>query len=108
MRALFSIIIGAAMAVACYDATKPLPPYQPIYGPGPGPDDLYSSAKSCEDACAHLRDLGCPEGQGSLGGEPCSVTCQRATELRALPLACWSAAKTQADAKACGSLRCVR
>lgn len=87
----------------CYDTSKPLPPYRPIYGPAPA--DL---ADACVRACANLRGLGCPEGDGSIGGEPCSVTCQRASELRPLPVACWSVAKSTAEAKACGSLRCVR
>lgn len=90
--------------VACYDATKPLPPYQPV-GPGPGP---VATADECVRACANLAAVGCPEGSGSLGGEPCSVTCQRASELRPLPVTCWAASRSSAEAKACGSLRCVR
>jgi hypothetical protein len=86
--------------VACYDASKPLPPYTPVVP--------VATADDCVRACAQLAALGCPEGSGSLGGEPCSVTCQRASELRPLPLACWASARSSAEAKACGSLRCVR
>lgn len=103
MRFLAAMLAIVSIA-ACYDATKPLPPYQPI-GPGPGPVEL---ADACVRACANLAALGCPEGSGSLGGEPCSVTCQRASELRPLPVACWAAATSTAEAKACGSLRCIR
>ena len=104
MRTMMSFLLAMLMLVsiaACYDATKPLPPYQPIYGPPPADDQ--SGGASCAAACSRLLELGCPEGEGA-----CAATCSRASELRSLPLACWAAAKTKADAKACGSLRCTR
>lgn len=75
--------------------TKPIePPYVEVT------DD-------CGRSCANLRTIGCPEGQGSLA-ESCSVVCLRASQLRELPLACWTAAKDVVAARSCGSLRCIR
>jgi hypothetical protein len=74
----------------------------------PGPRFGAELERACGDACAHLRALGCPEGSGSMGGEPCTVTCTKASSARPLPLACWSDAGSTAEAKACGALRCIR
>lgn len=61
-----------------------------------------------DEACENLRKIGCPEGFGSVGGESCLGVLVNASKLRPLPLACWAHAKTGADAKGCGSLRCIR
>jgi hypothetical protein len=74
--------------------------------PDPPPsDDLIVDA---EGACANLRRIGCPEAQGSIGGLSCAVIIVRASALRPLPLACWTAAATVSEAKACGALRCIQ
>lgn len=78
----------------------------PPPAPEPPPsDDLTVDA---EAACANLRRLGCPEGQGSVAGVSCAVIVVRAAALRSLPLACWTSAQTTVEAKSCGSLRCTR
>jgi hypothetical protein len=100
MRFAFSLVLLAA----CYDETKPLPPYYPDYPPSPP----MVKPEEAEVACSNLRNLGCPEGHGAIGGTPCSVVIQRAADLRPLPVACWTLAKSTADARACGSLRCLR
>lgn len=61
-----------------------------------------------DSACANLRRVGCPEGLGSVGGVSCKAIVLKASELRALPLECWTTAETSAAAKGCGSLRCIR
>lgn len=93
MRTL--IIAAVAVLAAC-----PPPPPEP-----PMSDDLMVDADA---ACSNLRRLGCPEGHGSLAGLSCAVIVVRASGLRPLPLACWANAQNVVDAKACGSLRCVR
>ncbi len=67
-------------------------------------------ADACAIACDNLRSsaLNCPEGHGgAIGGEPCTLTCVRLSEHRPLPLGCWSHAKDAAEARGCGSLRCI-
>ncbi len=91
-----TIVIAAALAlVGC-------PPPHPERPPS---DDLMVDA---EAACANLRRIGCPEGHGSVAGISCPVIIVRASALRPLPLACWTSSATIIEAKACGSLRCVR
>lgn len=106
VAALTTIVGCESLFPKCDDPLRPCPDVEPEYPPMPrfGAD----LERACGDACRHLRSLGCPEGSGSMGGEPCSVTCQRAGSVRPLPLACWADAGTSAEAKACGSLRCVR
>lgn len=67
-----------------------------------------NTPEACELACERLKAIGCPEGDGSLSGEPCTRVCLRAASLRALPLACWAGAPSASDARACGALRCRR
>lgn len=91
----FVIAVVATALLGC----PPLPPEPPPS------DDFMVDA---EAACANLRRLGCPEGQGSVAGVSCAVIVVRASALRSLPLACWTNAQTTVEAKACGSLRCTR
>lgn len=93
MRAI--LLASAVALIGC-------PPPRPETPPS---DDL---AVDAEAACTNLRRLGCPEGQGSIAGLTCSAIVVRASALRPLPLACWTAAPTAVEAQACGSLRCVR
>lgn len=68
------------------------------------------ATSDCNSACENLRSpaVGCPEGIGAIGGESCEAVCERSSNLRALPLKCWMTAKSAADARGCGSLRCVK
>lgn len=109
MRAAIAILIlvaltacGTSLIPACDDPKKPCPT-----DAAPSPP-MTADEKACAAACEHLRTLGCPEGHGSLGGEPCMVTCERANALRPLPLACWADAGDVDAARGCGSLRCIR
>jgi hypothetical protein len=96
---------GGGLFPRCDDPKHPCPNVEPDYPVSP-PFGAQLETQ-CKDACAHLRSLGCPEGQGSLSGEPCPATCYRAAALRPLPLLCWTDAGSVADARACGSLRCA-
>ena len=97
------VLLAAALVAGCetYVPPRPLPP---VVVPEPA-DDVGTA---CALACAHMRELGCSEGNGSVGGAPCALTCVKAHELRFLPLSCWISARTPAEARACGSLRCIR
>lgn len=63
-----------------------------------------TTASACSRACLHLRDLGCPEG----ASPTCAKACTGRAELFETPAACWSAASTPAEARACGGLACGR
>lgn len=91
--------------LACYDPNK-APPVDPVYPPAP--PFVGDVDEACSNACTNLRRLGCPEGQGAIGGETCERRCIIAMELRSMPLACWAKAEDVAFAKGCGSLRCIR
>ncbi len=82
-----------ALLVAC---SAPTPTTYPDYPPI-APD----AGASCERACTHLRELGCPEGSPD-----CTRGCQTAAVLRPLPLECWANATDSVNARACGGLRC--
>lgn len=98
-------VLALLIVSACYDETKPLPPYYPDYPPNPPMGDI---GDACVQACTSLRRIGCPEGQGAIGGETCERRCIIASELRTLPLACWARAEDVPTAKGCGSLRCLK
>lgn len=114
MRLFLSAVLAAGIAVSCGgslfpkcdDPKHPCPNVEPDYPASPPFGKELE--EQCADACANLRDLGCPEGSGSAKGEPCSTTCYRAASLRPLPLLCWADAGAPSDARACGALRCVR
>jgi hypothetical protein len=77
----------------------------PLHNPVPVEPDYPDSAvhATCEAACKNIHALSCPEGD-----EQCVTVCKHANEIRPLPLACWANARSVAEARACGSLRCVR
>lgn len=90
----YILVVLAAIVLACETSPPPIDPS----------DDHVAY----EDICANLRRIGCPEGHGGIGGTPCSVTLQRATQLRPLPLECWARSRDVSELRACGSIRCVR
>jgi hypothetical protein len=79
---LLAVVLGAA---SC--ATVP-----------PIPTSLYG------EACANLNALGCPEGAKA----NCAAVMQTAQEAHLTDLrpSCLAAAKTQDEARACGSVTC--
>jgi len=88
------IIFCVALALAACCPTPP--PVEPVEK-GPAP--------SSAEVCLHLADLACPEGLDPI--------CQRKIDqvqhdrLVLWPTRCWVAAKTRADARACGQLACA-
>lgn len=101
-----SLLACETLFPKCDDPTKPCPLVEPDYPPTP----RFGSEleRACSSACSALRAIGCPEGSGTLGGEPCGSTCVRASALRPLPLGCWADAGDVASARSCGSIRCLR
>lgn len=71
----------------------------PAPTPTPGPDVTDYPA-----VCQHLAELGCPEGNAP----ECAAAFQRFQEGRMTDLApaCLMAAKSPAEARACGSVLC--
>jgi len=63
-------------------------------------------ASPCGQACASLQRLGCPE-TAPRGSITCYIACTKAASLRTIPVACWARATSQAEARACGGLRCI-
>jgi hypothetical protein len=63
----------------------------------------------CAKACANLATLGCPEARRVDGGQTCYAVCVHTEETHKFDLkpTCLAAAKTVAEAKACGSVRCL-
>lgn len=96
-----TIFLGVVAASMAIDACPPSP--QP---PAPDASDAAPPrpGTSCNVACAQLAVLSCQEGL-----DPnCATVCQHAIDQRitALPLDCWTAARTKEAARACGSLAC--
>jgi hypothetical protein len=64
----------------------------------PAPD-----ARSCQEACARLVSLRCPEGDPTPDGTTCVEVCENVEESGVVryPTGCVAAAKTCAEAVAC-------
>lgn len=97
------LIVGMVALVSCAtnrEVVEPVPP--------PAPPFQGNVTDACSSACSNLRRIDCPEGLGSIGGESCERRCAIAMQLRSMPLECWIRAESPVDARACGSLRCLR
>ncbi len=94
------VVIALGIAPAC-GLFAPKPDMTPT---------LYDASDACAVACDNLASsaVDCPEARGVIGGDSCRTICLRTSELRPLPLGCWSRATDAASARACGSLRCVK
>lgn len=69
-----SKILLLLVAVALVGCPRPIPPPTP-----PAPDADASTPATCADACARLRQLGCPAGQTTPKGAPCEEVCENVT-----------------------------
>ena len=106
-------LIAGLTLLACYRDNDPnLPNVEPDY-PARGqlppemlPDGSEEAAKSpCGRACAHLKDIACPEGVS----RNCYRGCVKQASLQRIPITCWTEAKDAAAARACGpQLRCIQ
>jgi hypothetical protein len=93
MRALLLLLVGA-----CASSQPP---------PEPPTVTVDAGAPLCEEACATLSDLRCPESLPTRDGESCVALCQRAErDRRMLPVACVAGARRVADVRGCG-VRCL-
>ncbi len=72
-------------------------------GPAPAPQPPTPSVADCSTACAHLRALGCPDGQPTPAGTSCEAVCEDtvASGLVRLDVACLAQVPTCA-----AELRC--
>lgn len=95
-RFLPAFLIGVALDIAMAGC-----PPTPVPDPGPQPVPVGSA---CSRACDNLASLECPEGLDS----SCAATCQKVQDGRLTDFKpeCLAAAKTQAEASACGTVTC--
>ena len=109
LGSIFFTLIGVAAIAGCPNG--PVAPENPTDPDGGAPPIalVEAGAGDCASACANLSALGCPEGNPS-GGKSCAETCEhtQSTHLTDLKPACLSAARTVADARACGSVACAK
>jgi hypothetical protein len=82
--------------------TAPVPP--PVADAGPAADAARGDA--CSKACAHLRALGCPDGQPTAAGSSCETVCRSdrsklEARLTAAYLGCLASVKACADEVLC-------
>jgi hypothetical protein len=83
----------------------PTPPTPPVKDAAP---DLIIAGTACQQACAVLAWLGCPEGTPTPKGETCDVTCTKSQAVPniALPTSCVARARTIADVRRCTGVTC--
>lgn len=109
--------IGCLIFAACAGC----PPRPDPIGPVPDAEITYTEAgldakpspidastlTACDLMCRTLRELGCPEG--SPDGAVCEVVCTHAQGSRLTDLhpSCVAAARSKAEVRACGSVRCL-
>jgi len=67
-----------------------------------------ASLDDCAKACINLRLIKCPEGDTNDGGDSCETTCRHAqtSGLTDLKPSCLAMANSQAEAVACGTVKC--
>ena len=105
-------MLAALAFVACYRDNDPkLPPVEPDYpAAGQLPPIAYAEgsaeaeASPCGKACANLKEIPCPEGLS----KACYRACVKQASLERVPITCWTHAKTPAEARECGLVRCSR
>lgn len=87
----------------CQGCPKPVPTPAADGSMEVGPD-----SDDCAKACVNLRLIKCPEGDTNDGGDSCEVTCRhaQASGLTDLKPTCLAKAATQAEAVACGTVKC--
>jgi len=86
-------LLLALVFVACSPAPTPV---EPKVGVDAAPEP-------CAAACETLKFVGCPEG----ASPNCVRACAKQSALERTPVACWAAAHSRDEARACGQLRCI-
>ena len=100
---ILAVLSLAMLAPACPPPPTPSPPPAPDAGPAP-PPPVDGGATVYDQACAAIAAAGCTEGRDPT----CAATLQHIDGAHITPLdvqKC-AAAKTKADVRACGSIRC--
>jgi hypothetical protein len=94
---MFKFIVLAIMVLGCNPSTTP-----------PKPDATDAAGSQCSMACANLRKLPCSDGFGVDGGKSCEALCTPDAPVPTFDMKpqCLIAAKTVADAIACGTVGC--
>ncbi len=77
---------------------EPPPPVEPTNGP-PWPP-------TPEGACYALDAVGCPEAKPTSNGVSCPTVLRNASKLRDMKIVCISEARSQDEARQCGTVRC--
>lgn len=102
MRAHLTLAVSVLALLAC------TPPNPGPVTPAPDADAMPGPPNTalCGPACAHLADLGCPEGQFD-AGDGCAGACMHTGASGAFRVdpACWLDAGTVDAARGCG-LKC--
>jgi len=97
------VVIALAMASQCSRAPNPPDP-GPSPAPTPTPSGGSGPTTPCEQYCAALLAVDCPEGQA----DNCVSACERVREddIVDLRVDCVVSAHSQSAVRACGSVRC--
>jgi len=80
----------------CDDPKNPCPPVDPDY------------PASAEGACLHLAELGCSESRVTSAGVTCPMAFRKMEQFTDPHYACVIRARDAAEARACGSVRCIQ
>lgn len=111
MKLSILFLPAVVLVCACCGSVTPAPnpgPAPPASGaastggaaPAPAPADV------CDEACAELAALGCPEALPA-GGQSCSRVCVHTLGgVFDLKPACIAAAHSRAEVRACGTVKC--
>jgi hypothetical protein len=110
MRAAILVLVFALDA-ACWQSLPVTPPIASVADAGPDAGDaeevvIYRNKTPCSRACAQMRALGCPEGYKQDGGDSCDVICTRAMRTLSIAPSCIIDARTRAEVRSCGAIRC--
>lgn len=101
-----SILTAAAIGLLSFAAACPPAPAPQASDAGAADaDPCASTAADCDPACRNLALLGCPEGNPIAS---CVATCAAAQgKVTDLKPACLARAKTQEEARAVGTVKCL-
>jgi hypothetical protein len=100
-----ALVLACLLAPAC-SPVAPRPAPAPANELPPSSFGVEAGAGACENACARLAALHCPEGQPTKAGTSCAAVCARGERLEGLPTACVAGATSVPAVRACG-VRCL-
>jgi hypothetical protein len=113
---MFAFLLVDAVG-GCFGPVHPTPLEEPDAGDYPAPplnivevfpDDSEAALSSpCGKACYSLRRIPCREGYPTAAGVSCYRGCLAMASQQRVPTKCWMLAKTPAEARDCGGIRCL-